>query len=167
MTVAQDVGAIADDKTSCLPHAVPASLAAMKRRSLLALPLAALSLTSCKDMTRGVRLADAAVDDFHKRFNEQKFKEIYADAHADLKSATTEADFVKLLEAVHRKLGKHTGATGSGWRINSLNMKSTVVFSENSVFEQGKGTEVFTFVISGESCVLQGYDIESRDMMLK
>lgn len=139
----------------------------MKRRLLLALPLAALPLASCKDMTRGIRLADAAADDFHQRFNERKFKEIYAAAHADLKAATTEAEFVKLLEAVHRKLGKHTGNSSSGWRINSHNLKTTVALTQDAVFEQGKGTEVFTFVISGESCVLQDYDIESKDMMLK
>ena len=109
----------------------------------------------------------AAADEFHQRFNEQKFKELYAAGHADLKAATTEADFVKLLEAVHRKLGRHTGNSSSGWRINSHNLKTTVALTQDAVFEQGKGTEVFTFVISGESCLLQGYDIESKDMMLK
>ncbi|MBK8094361.1 MAG: hypothetical protein IPK32_20960 [Verrucomicrobiaceae bacterium] len=139
----------------------------MNRRLILTLLAGLLSLTSCKDMTQAKSLADTAIVDFHKKFNEQKFKELYNSAHPDLRAAATEADFLKLLEAIHRKLGKHMHSNGAGWRVNTFNMKTSVVITQNTEFEQGKGVETFTFVVSGGSCTLQGYNINSQDMMTK
>jgi len=139
----------------------------MNLRTLLALLLALISLASCKDMTKGKGLAESAIVDFHKQFNEGKFKEIYAAGHADLKAAATEEDFVKLLEAVHRKLGKQLKSTEGGWRINSFNLKTSVALSQTTEFEQGKGVESFSYIVSGDSCQLQGYHIDSKDMLLK
>lgn len=46
-------------------------------------------------------------------------------------------------------------------------MKTTAVLTQNTEFERGKGVETFTFVVSGSSCTLQGYYINSQDMMIK
>ncbi|HEY1049051.1 MAG TPA: hypothetical protein VGE39_04825, partial [Prosthecobacter sp.] len=124
-------------------------------------------MTACGDMRKGAGMAETAIVAFHKQFNEQKLKEIYAAAHPDFKAATTETDFLALLEAMQRKLGKHLRDTGAGWMINSMNGKTSVKLTKESVFEQGKGTETFTYAVSGESCTLQGYDIHSREMMVK
>ena len=137
----------------------------MNRRRIITLLAGILVLTSCGDMTKGKGLADTAIADFHKLFNEQKFKELYSSAHPDLRAAATEADFLKLLEAVHRKLGKHVRSTEAGWRVNTFNLTTTAVVTQSTEFEKGKGVETFTFVISGASCTLQGYNINSQDML--
>ncbi len=133
----------------------------------MALFVGLVSLTSCKDMTKAKGMANTAIVEFHQQFNEQKFKGIYAAAHPDFKAATTEADFLKLLEAIHRKLGKQVSSTGTGWRVNSFNMKTSAVVTQSTEFEQGKGVETFTYVISGSSCTLLGYYINSQDMLTK
>jgi hypothetical protein len=139
----------------------------MNLRTLLMLLLPLIALTSCKDMVRGKELAEAAIVDFHRQFNEGKFKELYAAGHEDLKNATTEEDFVKLLEAINRKLGKHVKSTEAGWRVNSFNLKTVAVLTQKTEFEHGKGTETFSYIISGESCVLLSYYMQSNDMMMK
>ena len=139
----------------------------MKLRTLLALLLALISISSCKDMAKGKGLAEMSIVDFHQQFNEGKFKELYAAGHADLKAAVTEEDFVNLLEAVNHKLGKQVKSTEGGWRINSFNLKTTVALSQNTEFEHGKGIESFSYIVSGDSCQLQGYHIDSKDMLLK
>jgi hypothetical protein len=139
----------------------------MKLRNLLALLLPLLLFSSCKDMTRGKDLSEAAIVEFHHQFNELKFKEIYVAGNADLKAAATEEDLVKLLQAVHKKLGAQVKSSNAGWRVNSFNMKTSVVLSMNTEFEHGKGVETFTYIVSGESCTLQSYHIDSKDMMLK
>ena len=139
----------------------------MNLRTLLVSLLALVALSSCKEMTKGKGLAETAIVDFHQQFNEGKFKELYAAGHADLKSAATEEDFVKLLEAVHRKLGKQVKSTEGGWRINSFNLKTSVALSQTTEFEHGKGVESFSYIVSGDSCQLQGYHIDSKDMLLK
>src|SRR5262249_20214869 len=102
-----------------------------------------------------------------KQFNEQKFKELYASSHPDLKAASTEVDFVKLLEAIHRKLGKYVRSTDAGWRVNTHNLTTTASVTQNTEFEHGKGVEMFTFVVSGGTCTLRSYHINSQDMMVK
>jgi hypothetical protein len=139
----------------------------MKRRTLLALLVAVASLVSCKDMRKAGGMTDAAVVDFHQKFNEGKFKEIHAAGHADFREETTEGDFLKLMEAMQRKLGRQVKSSSEGWMINSHNMKTSIRITVKSEFEQGKGTETFTYVVSGDSCTLQSYHIESMDMMLK
>lgn len=137
------------------------------RRVFVALLLGVGLLASCKELTKGKGKAEAAIVDFHKQFNEGKFKEIYAAVHPDFKAASTEEEFIKLLDAIQRKLGKHVKSTEGGWAVKSYNLKTTGTFTQESEFEQGKGTEIFTFALSGESCILQGYHINSKDMMLK
>lgn len=118
-------------------------------------------------MTKGKGLADASIVDFHRQFNDKKFKDIYNAAHADLKAAGTEADFLKLLEEVHQKLGKHVKSTEAGWGMNTFNMKTSVAITQNSDFEQGKAVEQFTYVVSAGACTLQSYYINPQGMMTK
>ena len=140
---------------------------AMTRRLLpLCLALSIL-LPSCGDMTKGKALADAAVTDFHRQFNEGKFSALYKAADPGLKAASPEADFLKLLEAVDRKLGKHLKSTETGWQVKTFNTTTTAVLTEQSEFEHGTGTETFTYVISGGSGALKAYFINSTDMITK
>ncbi len=139
----------------------------MNRRTLLALLLPLCALTSCGDMTKAKALAATSIVSFHQQFNEGKFKDLYTTSHADLKTAATEADFLKLLEAVHRKLGKQVRSTEGGWMVNSHNMKTTITMTQKTEFEHGKGTEKFSFVVAKGVCTLQGYFIDSQDMMIK
>lgn len=126
-----------------------------------------LVLPACKDMTQAKGLSDTAIGDFHRQFNEGKFKEVYAATHANFKKTSTEAEFVELLDAMHRKLGKQVKSTGTGWRVNSINGKTTASVSQDTEFEHGKGRESFVFVVSDGKCSLENYDIQSRDLIVK
>jgi hypothetical protein len=139
----------------------------MKHFHLLLLLVCLLVLPACKDMTRAKGLSETAIGDFHRQFNEGKFKEVYAAAHANFKKTVPEAEFVELLEAMHRKLGKQVKSTGTGWRVNSINGKTTASVSQDTEFEHGKGSESFVYVVSGVSCSLERYDIQSRDLIVK
>jgi hypothetical protein len=50
-------------------------------------------------------LAESEVPKFHEAFNAGKFEGIYSQSGDDLKKAATEEKFVKLVTAVHNKLG--------------------------------------------------------------
>ena len=139
----------------------------MNRRTLIAMLLCVGSLSSCKDIGTARGLATAAIADFHQQFNDGKYRELYSAGHASLKKAATEADFLKLLEAVHHKLGKQVSSTETGWRVNTFNMKTTALVTQDTKFEHGQGTETFTYVISYGKCELEGYHINSNDMMTK
>lgn len=132
--------------------------------ALVALVLS-LPLTSCKDMRQAKSLADPAIVDFHKQFNDKKFKDIYAASHPTFKAAAKEADFLKLMETIHKKLGKQVKSTEAGWKINSYNLTTYATLTQDTEFERGKGTETFIYIVEKGACSLHGYNINSQDLI--
>lgn len=139
----------------------------MKTISLFLVLSVVLFTNGCGGMFKGKKAAEQSIAEFHKLYNEDKFAEIYAASDSKLKSATTERQFLEFIGAVHRKLGKVTGTVNAGFNVRSFNLVTTVVLNENTTFEQGTGTEIFTFQMSGDKAVLVGYKIDSKDLILK
>jgi predicted small lipoprotein YifL len=117
-------------------------------------------LTACGS-TKGKEAATTSVDTFHQQLDNSKFTEIYSAVTPAFKTSTKEADFTKLLQAVHRKLGTVKKSTQDGFNINMFNGVTRVVLTYKTDFEKGSAIETFTFVTSGDSATLQGYNINS------
>ena len=141
----------------------------MKKYTNLILALATLCLVglACKTFTEGKPAAEAAVKEFHSMLDEGRFSEIYAASDQRLKDATSEEDMIKIFNVVHTKLGNVKESTQTTWRAGNFNLTTTVVLEQATTFENGKGTETFTFVIDGKKALLAGYFINSTDLMLK
>jgi len=118
-------------------------------------------------MFKGKKAAEQSAADFHKLYNDGKHAEIYSAAHSRFRSGTTEKQFLELMGAVQRKLGKVTQTANAGVNVRTFNLTTTVVLNQNTTFEQGTGTEVFTFQMSGDKAILVGYNINSKDLILK
>jgi hypothetical protein len=132
-------------------------------RTLLA--VVAVSIFAGCGLTKGKEAATKAVDKFHQQFNDSKFTEIYSAATPAFKTSATEADFMKFIQAVRRKLGAFKSSTSSGWSANATTSGTFVALSFNSEFEQGRAVETFTFVVSGASATLQGYNVNSPKLV--
>lgn len=139
----------------------------MKTMSLFLVLSTALFASGCGKMFKGKQVAEQAVADFHKLYNEGMLAEIYSAGHSKLKSATTEKQFLEFIGAVERKLGKVTQTSNVGFNVRAFNLTTTVVLNQSTTFEQGAGTEVFTFEMDGDKAVLVGYNINSKDLILK
>jgi hypothetical protein len=133
---------------------------------LLALGFALL-LTGCGQMLKSKPAAEQAVVEFHKLYNDGKLPEIYAASHNKLKSITKETDFLDFVGTVHKKLGKMTQTSTTGFNVKSMNLTTTVVLTQNTTFENGTCTETFTYLMDGEKAVLAGYHINSKDLIMK
>lgn len=131
--------------------------------------LAAALLASCSlgDMTRGKELAQKEVEVFHAVFNQARFETIYDGSHGQLKVGTSREEFLQLLSAVHRKLGKVTGTESQGWNLASSGLQTRVRLIQATTFERGKGTETFQWIVQGGKALLAGYSISSTDLILK
>ncbi|WP_150107403.1 DUF4019 domain-containing protein [Pedosphaera parvula] len=138
----------------------------MKTLSFLLILTIAVVASGC-GMFKGKEAAEQSVADFHKLYNDGKLTEIYAAGHSKLKGATTEKEFLEFVGAVHRKLGKVTQTTNAGFNVRTFNLTTTVVMTQKTTFENGKGTETFTFQMDGDKAVLVGYNINSKDLILK
>jgi hypothetical protein len=85
----------------------------------------------------------------------------------EFKKATTEADFVALLEALRRKLGTVRQASPAGWKVNSTPMGTMVSLGYNVEFTEGKGTEQFVYHLREDKAVLINYNVNSPLLITK
>src|SRR5690242_11010680 len=69
---------------------------------ILALCIFSVSCSSAKNK----QLAEQAVAQFHAQLDSEQYHAIYAGSDGRLRQASTEAEFVDLLGAIHRKLGR-------------------------------------------------------------
>ena len=139
----------------------------MKTLVLVCFTAILILAAGCDGMVKGKGAAEAAAGEFHRQFNEGKFTEIHAAAHAKFKAVGSEKKFVELSEAVSRKLGKVTATKTVKWNVRSLNLVTTVVMQQQTTFEHGTGLETFSFQMDGAKAVLLGYNINSNELILK
>ncbi len=139
----------------------------MKNISLYCFLNMALFTFGCGGIFKGKKAAEQSVTDFHKLYNDGKLTDIYSAGHSSFKSTTTEKQFLEFVGAVQRKLGKVTQTSNAGFNVRTFNMTTTVVLNQSTTFEQGTGKETFTFQMDGEKAVLVGYNINSRDLIVK
>lgn len=138
----------------------------MKYNKLIATFLISVLLPACGATNKVKDLSSTEIVKFHHQFNESKFKELYKAASSDLKSVTTESDFIKLLELERSKLGKQVRSSEEGSSIN-FSGKTVILINQNTTFEYGKGIESFRYIVSGNNCILQGYNITSKELLVK
>src|ERR1051325_2206086 len=113
-------------------------------RLLAALATALLVIYGCS-VSGSTTAAEAAGPRFHRMLDEGGLAEIYAASSEELKGATTQQDFVSLLDAVHRKLGKTKSSTKQGWNINYHTSGTFVTLAYKTSYEQGEADEQFIF----------------------
>jgi hypothetical protein len=133
----------------------------------LLLPLLLLFVVcfACKSYTEGKPAAEKAIIEFHSMLDDGRFEEIYDRADKALQESASREQMLKILNAVHTKLGKVKGASEQSWHIGNFNLTTTVTIVEETTFENGKGTETFTYVIDGNEARLAGYYINSSDLI--
>jgi hypothetical protein len=137
-------------------------------RTIPALLLAAAAVAAgCGGITKGKDDADRAVAEFHAQFNQGRFEGIWDAAGEDLRKGISQQEFSALLAAVRRKLGDATGSSTRSWNVSSRNLATYVVLVQDTTFATGKGTETFQFVVKDGRATLVGYDISSRDLILR
>lgn len=125
-------------------------------------------LSSCGASTKNVELAQQSVEQFHSQLDSERFTSLYAATDEKFHQATSESDFVKLLDAVHRKLGNvqqsNLRNTGVAWFAGQ---GATVTLVYETKFAQGTGMEKFIWHIKDDGAALYGYNINSNELVTK
>ena len=110
-----------------------------------------------------VEIAAQGVEQFHSQMNAEQYQTIYAAADEGLHTVTNETDFIALLQAVHKKLGKVQTSQRSNYQVGMSTGQGTVVtLVYNTTFDQGSGTEQFLWHMRDNQPVLLGYHINSN-----
>ena len=125
-------------------------------------------VSSCGSSTKSVELAKQNVEQFHSKLDSEQFASLYATSDEKFHQATSESDFVKFLDAVHRKLGNVQQSslrnTGVAWFAGQ---GATVTLVYETKFAQGTGMEKFVWHIKDNAATLYGYFINSNEPITK
>jgi Protein of unknown function (DUF4019) len=124
--------------------------------------------SSCGSSTKSLDLAKQNVEQFHSELDSGQYAAVYAACDEKFHQVTTESDFVKLLDAVHRKLGNVQQAnlrnTGVAWFAGQ---GATVTLVYETRFTEGTGTERFIWHIKDNGAALYSYHINSNELVIK
>jgi len=135
-------------------------------RALIGLLVLAVLLGGCsfaEDEDRGER----AVARFHHLFAVSEYSQIYADTTQDFREAATEAEFVEFMSAVRVKLGNVRACELTGVEMDLEGEGTSIWLSYHSAYELGEATEQFAWVMEGEKALLQSYQIDSKELIVR
>jgi hypothetical protein len=139
----------------------------MNKFNLCVYTLLLLFLTISCSMMKDSKAAEPAVEKFHNQFNAKEFSAIYNQAGDQMKVSATEKQLTDLLDAVYRKLGPYKSSKAVSWHVNAGPLTSMVTLVYDTEFSEGKGTEQFVISVSGDTTKLEGYHINSADLITK
>ena len=134
-------------------------------RGWIGLLLLAVLLGGCsfgEDKDRGER----AVARFHELFGASQYSELYVDTTEAFREAATEAEFVEFLGAVRRKLGNVRESELTDIEVNWDGDGTSIWLSYDTAYELGNATEQFVWIMEGEKIMLDGYQIDSKELIL-
>jgi hypothetical protein len=135
---------------------------------LLILIAAPCFLVSCGSSGKNVQLAESNVGMFHAQLDTEQYSSIYSAADEKFHAATSEGDFVKLLQAIHNKLGavqeSNLRNTGVAWFAGE---GASVTLVYDTKFSGGAGVEQFVWHIKDNQASLYSYRINSNDLVSK
>jgi hypothetical protein len=125
-------------------------------------------LSSCGTSMKIVERARLNVEQFHTQMDTEQFTAIYAACDEKFHQATSESDFVKLLDAIHRKLGNVQQSdlrnTGVAWFAGQ---GATVTLVYQTKFASGSGMERFVWHVKENGAALYSYNINSNELVTK
>jgi hypothetical protein len=130
--------------------------------------LAALSTVLCGcSPSADTAAAEQAVSKFHELLDSGRFAEVFVQSSDDLKKVTGEAEFVELLEAVHRKLGNSKSSTRQAWNVNYHTTGTFITLKYRTVYSEGEAAEQFVYRMQDSVPSLVGYHINSNTLIVK
>ena len=134
---------------------------------ILALAFAALTLFSSRtDKYR--EPADAAVKQFHEQLAAGQYAAIYDEADETLHTATSQSDFVNLLQSVHQKLGNAQDLNLSRTAISFHGGgRMSIRVTYDTKFTNGTATEQFVWQDQDSRVTLGQYQIRSDVLTAK
>ncbi len=139
----------------------------LNRIGRLLVPFAAAAMLAGCGVKESFKDAEVEVGKFHQALDAGELRAIWKQADPALRQGAQRAALEKVLDAVHRKLGKVKQTKQVGWNANATTEGTFVTLTYQTTFERGSGAEQFVYRKGdGGKIALTGYNIESQDMML-
>lgn len=122
------------------------------------LSIVALVLVAC---STGTDQAQQGVSEFRQRVARKAFAEIHRLAAPEFRRAAAEAQFVRFMTALDRKLGSWQSSVDPEWNVTRGTGGHLVRLTYRSDFAKGAAIEQFAWRIENGTAVLLGYQVNS------
>jgi hypothetical protein len=109
-------------------------------------------------------LTRAAAEQFHQRLDQADYDAIYEDATDAFRGTGTHADFVKVLENIHQKMGTFQSMSSRGFHVYWQGGRLAVDQEYATHFSSGEGQETFIWMVENDVPRLQRYHIDSTHL---
>ncbi|MEP9357674.1 DUF4019 domain-containing protein [Sphingomonas sp. KR3-1] len=131
---------------------------------VLRIAIAALVLSGCS-IGKDLPVAEAEAVRFHQLLDSGKLDETWKNTTPQFRSATPQAQWLGLVGAVHKKLGKLRSAKTVGWNDNFNTNDHVIVLNQEAQYEHGTAQEQFAYSIADGKAVLQEYHVNSNALI--
>jgi len=121
----------------------------------------ALMLGACSG-GESTEAAEKGVVAFHADMDAGKYAQIYDASSEDMTSTISRADFEKMLDGLHRKLGPFKSGKTTSWNVNFGTSGNYVTLQREAQFARGPGSEEFVFRVQNGRAILAGYHVNSN-----
>ncbi len=122
--------------------------------------LLVLAVVSCSSL-QSPELANIAIQDFHKKYNNEQYKEIYNQSDESFKQTVPEGEAIVFFTKLGEKLGKVGNTKPIKQGISVTSMGTMVTISNDTEFSRGKAQERFVFIIKDSVIKLMDYKVDS------
>jgi hypothetical protein len=127
---------------------------------------ASLFVVSC-GAQKDLAAADTAVARFHQLLDSEDYFTVYAQADQRFRDATKQDDFVALMTAVHKKLGRVASSVRKSFFVNYNTSGSQIRVNFATKFGEGDAEEQFVWSKNGDNLALLGYHVNSNALITK
>jgi len=128
-------------------------------------PLAAFALAACNPM-ENLSEAEDQIDRFHTHYDFGEFQDMYQMTSPAFRKASSPEDFKKLADVITARLGSIKSTERVNFNVNTTPAGTQTIITMQTIFEQGNGSEVFTFAGNGEDMKIQGWTVNSDRLMV-
>jgi hypothetical protein len=113
----------------------------------------------------GRKLADTGVRHFHQQLNAEQYEEICRDADDAFTGSQPANDMIKILRAVHKKLGIAEAESQVNIRVDANTNGTFITTWYNTKYSSGLATETFAWRKKNGSLTLVGYNVQSAALL--
>jgi len=142
----------------------------MHRINLLSLPLIGFfALAACNplaDFTANAKEAEALIERFQAHHSRADLDAMYAMTSEAFREETQRGQFDEFADIVAKRLGPVEASEQVGFNVNAGTAGTSTIVTMQTTFEQGEGTETYTFTGSGTDMRLQGWQVNSDRLMV-
>jgi hypothetical protein len=122
-------------------------------------------LAGCNPVAN-LNAGDSEIEKFHAAYSRGNHQALYAMTGPQIRSGTSEAQFDAMLDVFDVRLGPVKSSERTSFNVNTTPAGTFTTIVMSTQFVKGDGQETFVFSGNGDEMTLEGWHVNSPNLML-